>query len=319
MRKNKALCFTGHDKNPSLSFETRRNFFHCFGCGISGSPIDLVQGVLNLSALDAARWLTGHATGDKYVPQTAQHAIRQDNIREPGPQIAIDSDVYEYALDHCTPLRQSGLSYLRTQRGFSENMIRRFRIGQLDSAPATYRRLVARWGLDRLIACGLAVRRIYDGREAGSLVWWDSGLIFPALEHGRVTYLQLRRLKGNAPKYVGLSAIPKPLFNSDILNRLAPGDRVCICEGIPDTVAAVQLGWNAVGVLGAASFRPDWVQRFLPFTVLVAPDGDAAGEGLYKSVVANFRQYGRNVERLLIRPGQDFNSLLIARQGQEFK
>jgi len=55
---NKAESFNGHDnQTPSLSFEPQDNYFYCFGCGITGSPIDLVMQYLNLNFREALSWI----------------------------------------------------------------------------------------------------------------------------------------------------------------------------------------------------------------------------------------------------------------------
>jgi len=58
LRGNKAMCFTGHDKNtPSLSFHLKRNYWHCFGCDRGGDAIALTRDVLRVDFKTAAEWL----------------------------------------------------------------------------------------------------------------------------------------------------------------------------------------------------------------------------------------------------------------------
>lgn len=321
LKNNKMLCIAGHDKNPSLSFEPKGNYFLCFGCGITGSPIDLVQRVLGGSAYEAAKWLTHTSTSSPRVSsktfpanasQTPQRQTDCTNPITPMP----DAEVYEDLIDRCLPIDEATTSYLTKQRGFTVEIIRRFQIAQLKSPALIKEALLTRWGRERLRNCGVITSRSRNGRNADALVWWDGGVLFPAKELGSISYLQLRRVTANTPKYVGLIGVKKPLFNTDILDSLAQGSRVCICEGIPDTIAATQLGWHAVGVLGAASFRVEWVDRLLRFTVVVASDGDFAGDSLYRTISAAFRLQGRSVERLRFSRDQDFNSILVDKQGR---
>lgn len=56
----KAYCFKGHDKTTlSLSFNREGNYFHCFGCGIGGSSIDLVSEYCGYTTAEAIRWIEG--------------------------------------------------------------------------------------------------------------------------------------------------------------------------------------------------------------------------------------------------------------------
>lgn len=53
--KNKAICPFHDDHHPSLCFKNNR--FKCFACGISGSVIDFVSNMFDLSILDATKKL----------------------------------------------------------------------------------------------------------------------------------------------------------------------------------------------------------------------------------------------------------------------
>ncbi len=53
--KNKAICPFHDDHHPSLSF--KNNKFKCFVCGVSGSVIDFVGNMFDLSVLNAAKKL----------------------------------------------------------------------------------------------------------------------------------------------------------------------------------------------------------------------------------------------------------------------
>ena len=48
-RNNKAICPFHNDKNPSLSFNVKENYYHCFSCGASGDNIKLVMELLKCS------------------------------------------------------------------------------------------------------------------------------------------------------------------------------------------------------------------------------------------------------------------------------
>jgi DNA primase len=32
VKRKMSMCYTGHDKNPSLSFNEKEGYFKCFGC-----------------------------------------------------------------------------------------------------------------------------------------------------------------------------------------------------------------------------------------------------------------------------------------------
>lgn len=56
--RDKAFCFSGHDSEPSLHLDKRRNLWRCYGCGQFGDVINLVKAVKGFGSKgDAARWL----------------------------------------------------------------------------------------------------------------------------------------------------------------------------------------------------------------------------------------------------------------------
>ena len=56
--RHRCLCpFHNDQRHPNLSFHTGRNTFRCWSCQAKGDPLDLVQKVLGLGFVDAARWL----------------------------------------------------------------------------------------------------------------------------------------------------------------------------------------------------------------------------------------------------------------------
>jgi DNA primase len=69
--QRRALCPFHRETDPSCSFELKRNVFHCFACGVSGSVIDFVARMeacsLPAAAATIARWC-GIVSGDT-VPQ----------------------------------------------------------------------------------------------------------------------------------------------------------------------------------------------------------------------------------------------------------
>ena len=61
-RNYKALCpFPSHlEKTASCSIHPKKNIFCCFGCGKKGNSITLVQELLNISPLEAAKYINYH-------------------------------------------------------------------------------------------------------------------------------------------------------------------------------------------------------------------------------------------------------------------
>jgi DNA primase len=149
------------------------------------------------------------------------------------------------------------------------------------------------------------------------LIWWSYALIFPLYSNGKVEFLQGRLLKGE-PKYLNLKGIPKPLYNLDKVRKLPRGSRVHICEGVPDALALEAQGLAAVAALGATSFRPEWVDHFIEYEVVLTPDRDPGGDKFQRIVSELFRQRGKTVATLRLPNGKkDVAEAIAGLQGAQ--
>jgi DNA primase len=107
-----------------------------------------------------------------------------------------------------------------------------------------------------------------------------------------------------------MKGITKPIFNAEILLKLKKGETVYICEGVPDAVAACQLGLNSVGILGASSFNPEWLDLFTHLNVYVVPDKDQAGSQFAEKIQHLFASKGKIVQALSVPRGKDLAEYL---------
>jgi DNA primase len=311
----KAFCFGTHkDKTPSISFSLDKNLWNCFGCARGGSNVDLVMAKLDLDFKGALDWI-GEQFGlsgqsDRFWKfGSLRHGVRPIRAEVPPKSaqstFSPDHDVYEWFLRRCT-LREKGRMYLQS-RTFSESTLAHFQVGQISHPQRAFDVSRDKWGLDRLIKCGLAVERQIPGRKEprAQLIWWSESILFPAIEDGRITFLQARSFDARAPKYMGLKGVVKPLYNRDVLATLRAEETLMICEGIPDVMAAHQFGAKAVGVLGASSFVAEWVEWLMPYQIVIVPDMDPAGDGFARRIRSLFSARGKIVETAKLPKGTD--------------
>ena len=320
--KTTAMCFAGHDKkSPSLKFTPSKNLWHCFGCERGGSAIDLVMQARGLDLKQAVEWLA--ATFNLWLPGRPTprrgalglrlaHSKPSTAAPEPKSERQPDPEVYEWFLGRCST-GPTVTKYLQG-RGFTKETIDKFRIKELLHPPLALRISIAKWGTERLLRCGL-VKNAEDTpttHPRPKLVWWDYTILFPFFEGNAVTYIQGRRLNLDSipAKYVNLKDIHKPIFNRNVLAGLRPGSTIYICQGIPDALAASQRGWNAVGILGATSFRADWVDLFTDLKVIVVPDMDEAGTRFAAQVQQLFKRRGQIVQSAVLPHGKDLCEFL---------
>ncbi len=122
------LCPFHNEKTPSFSVHATRQFFHCFGCGVSGDVFSFVQKIENVTFPEAVR-----AVAQKL-------GIALPKMEYSSPAEARDAklrtvllDIHERAcgfFQECLrrPEGARAREYL-TGRGLNEEMIREFRIG----------------------------------------------------------------------------------------------------------------------------------------------------------------------------------------------
>jgi DNA primase len=318
VRGTKAMCFMGHDKaSPSLSFLKTRNTWRCFGaCGKHGDSITLVMEKEGLDFKSALEWFARNFAVD-VTRQFRGQSRRGRVVRAKKPvvvqtatpeqqEFSSDPELYGWLIGKCASVSSSvGVNYL-LMHGISQECAMRFNVRELRDPARAFRKLVEEWGGPRVYRSGVAW-----GKDAHPerLVWSSHAMLFPFYEQGVVTYIQARMFEGE-PKFLNPRGVTKPMFNADSLQKLKPGQLVHLCEGVPDAIAVESHGLAAIGILGATSFRADWVDRFLKFKVVVLGDGDAAGAKFAKDISTFFMERGKAVQCKPLPKGKDVADVL---------
>ena len=318
VRGTKAMCFMGHDKaSPSLSFLKSRNTWRCFGaCGKHGDGVTLVMEKEGLDFKSALAWFARNFAVD--VTRRFRGQVRRNRTPRPNKAVTVqtvtpeqqefaaDPELYAWLIGKCASVSSPvGLSYLNTH-AISQEGSTRFNIRELRDPARAFRRLVEEWGGLRVYRSGITWG---TGGRPERLVWSSYALLFPFYEQGVVTYIQARMFEGER-KFLNPRGVAKPMFNADMLQKLKPGKLVHFCEGVPDTIALESHGVAAVGILGATSFRPDWVDRFMRFKLVVLGDGDAAGAKFAEDIFTFFMKRGKAVQCKILQKGNDVADVL---------
>jgi len=308
VKRNKAMCFSGHDsQSPSLTFTPSRNLFHCFGCGKGGSNIDLVMGVKGADTSEAIKWLKSN-----FLNQLVDVKIKQKNSSQgaqaPVSQCVLNPNpsIYSALIDKLR-LSDSARSYLN-DRGFRDNTINKFCIKDITNCKEVFNELVKKYGKEELKKSGLVRQVEFQQKTIDYFLWWDQTILFPFFDQNKqIVYIQGRRLNTHGPKYIGLKGIIKPLYNISIINSLNKQSLLFICEGIPDVLAANEMGFQAVGVLGAHSFKDQWVEVLFPYDIVVIPDNDSAGSGFAKKIKDAFLKKGKIIQVVRLHEMKDLS------------
>lgn len=286
----------GHDdRNPSFSIRSATNRFTCYACGGNGDVIDLVRKMLDIGFVDACEWLTGRYlggsavrawTGSKRAMRSGPPTRRLSVPDQPEHAFAPDHEAFEWLLLE-SALGSSGHDYLAS-RGFSDETIAHFRVGQIGDRGEVMRKVVARFGIDRLRRCGL----IRDGKFGDQFVFPAGYLLFPFIIDGSVAYLQARRPdSGKQWRWLCLNSLLPPVFNQTSLSDSSA--TISICEGVTDVISAHELGMPAIGLVGANAHLDDATLNLLRGrNVAIFGDRDKAGTRFGRHLVDRLASIG---------------------------
>lgn len=119
------------------------------------------------------------------------------------------------------------------------------------------------------------------------------------------------------PKYLKLDSdfpLPEPkvhIFNAaDAMPSVRHRD-VVVVEGEFDAMIAVQCGLRAVSIPGVTSFHKPWLYLFADARVLLAFDGDTAGQEASRRMSAMFTEARVQHETLTLPPGKDITDMYL--------
>ncbi|HXH54347.1 MAG TPA: DNA primase [Gammaproteobacteria bacterium] len=312
-----ACCPFHQEKTPSFTVSVTKQFYHCFGCGVSG---------------DAIQFLTEH-DGLHFVEAVETLASRAGLVMPIGTQesnqAARSTPVYEIlaeaAVFYQTQLRkhvaaEKAHHYLK-KRGLTGQIAKQFGLG---FAPPGWDALIKHLGADQtrkeaLILAGLVVKK-----EAGR--YYDrfrDRILFPIRDRrGRVVGFGGRVMGSEGePKY--LNSPETLVFNkgSELygLYEARLGNRaltsLLVVEGYMDVVSLAQFGIkNVVATLGTAVTEKQVDALFRQASELIfCFDGDKAGQAAAKRalpLILPHMKEGRRVRFMLLPAGEDPDSLV---------
>ncbi|MDG6881900.1 DNA primase [Phocoenobacter uteri] len=325
-RNYQACCPFHHEKTPSFSVSPSKQFYHCFGCGVSGNVISFLMDYEKLEFVEAVEELAGLYGLE--VPRENMSA--SDNTKNK-PSFKAKRNLYELMNEiakfyqNLTASNPHSLSYLE-ERGLSKAIIEKFELGfvpnSMDSVLKKFG--VNKQEIDKLFDTGMLSRsdngRVYDR--------FRNRVMFPIRDRrGRVIAFGGRVLGDEKPKYLNSpeSAIYHKgselygLYQATQLN--SNPTYLIVVEGYMDVVALAQFGVdNVVASLGTAT-TGEQIQQMFRHTeqVICCYDGDRAGKEAAWRALENALPYledGRQLKFIFLPDGEDPDSF-VRKHGKE--
>jgi DNA primase len=346
------LCPFHGEKTPSFSVHATRQFFHCFGCGVSGDVFTFVQKIENITFPEAVR----------AVAQKLGIAIPQISFNSPAE--ARDAklrtvllEIHERACDCFQEyLRRPEGSLARqylSGRGLDETMIKQFRIGYApDSGFLLKDRLQREFPEEVLRESGLFSWKQDDSRQPSAISTqpeqvspearsekpeaalqtmyskFRNRVMFPiANETGRVIAFTGRTLSSDekaGPKYLNspetaIYSKSRVLFNlSQAKEAIRKLDYAILVEGQMDCISVFAAGFHNVLASSGTAFTELQAKLLGRFSknVVVNFDPDTAGAKATERTLGLLTEEDFQIKVLTLEAGFD-PDLYIRRKGKD--
>jgi DNA primase len=280
------LCPFHGEKSPSFSVSPSKQFYHCFGCGVSGDAIKFLTEHTGVSFIEAVKDLAGQV--GLQVPEeelSPQERERAAQARE--KQVTL-TDVLEKAA-HAYAKQLKGapraVDYLK-KRGLTGQIAKTFGLGYAPEGWRFLSTVFPDYTDARLEESGLVIVHENEGEDSKRYDRFRDRIMFPIRNvKGEVIAFGGRVLDQGEPKY--LNSPETPVFSKgrelyglfEARTAMRQLGYALVTEGYMDVVALAQLGFgNAVATLGTAC-TAEHVHKLFRFTdaVVFSFDGDAAG------------------------------------------
>ena len=321
-----ACCPFHHEKTPSFSISREKGYYHCFGCGESGSVFTFVQKHEGLEFIDAV----------KKLAQQCGVEIKEKEDPEAGKRARLYALHAELAAFFRRCLLQAkeaeaARAYLKS-RDLEGEIGEKFCIGYAPKGDVPLQRWAEKhkFKLEELAEAGV----LLPPRE-GFTRWYNrfgGRLMFTIRDRAARPVAFSGRILTNdkkAAKYV--NSPETPIFKkSNILFALdqAAGNitkaarrEAIVCEGQIDVIRCHACGFNTAVASQGTSFTVEHVQllkRCADSAVLVF-DGDGAGQKAAIRTGGEFLAAEIPVRVATLPPGEDPDSLLRTKGPEAFQ
>jgi DNA primase len=344
LKKSGAQNFTGlcpfhNEKTPSFSVHATRQFYHCFGCGVSGDVFSFVQKVENITFPEAVR-----AIAQKLgIPIPRQEFSGPGEAQEAKLRTAL-MDLHQRACAFFeaqlrTPEGAAAREYL-AGRGLSQETIATFRIGYApDSGFPLRDHFKGACNEELLKASGLFSWKEVESsaksepttnnqRPTALYSKFRNRIMFPiANETSKVIAFTGRALGADdkaGPKYLNspetaIYSKSRVLYNLDRAREaIRKLDYAILVEGQMDCIAVFAAGFHNVIASSGTAFTEAQVRLLARFSkkIVVNFDPDAAGAAAADRSLALLVGEDFEIKVLTLDAGLD-PDLFLRKRGRE--
>jgi DNA primase len=329
LRKSGAQNYTGlcpfhKEKSPSFSVHAVRQFYHCFGCGVSGDVFSFVGKIENVGFPEAVR-IVAQKSGIPLPKREFSSPEEAAGARLRGKLLDLHENATTWFEEQLRgPEGAVAREYL-AGRGLTPEGIKAFRIGYApDSFNALRDRLSGEADNETLRASGLfAWKEQGDGSQGAIYDRFRKRVTFPICnESGRVIAFTARTLETGekaGAKYINSPETPLytkglVLFNLDkAKTAIRQAEFALLVEGQMDCISVYLRGIQNVIATSGTAFTEQQVAILKRHTsipgrapqVVANFDPDDAGNNAAAKTIALLTEEGFNIRIVTLDDGLD--------------
>ena len=280
-----ACCPFHHEKTASFHIDENRQFYHCFGCGVSGNVITLVKEMENVDFGDAVKLLAEKA--NLPLPENSVDGERTAQLKKKRDTLLkIMNDCAHFYLDNLNSGKADAHIEYILSRKIPSNIVRAFGLGaslnHTDLPRFLLKKGYTRQDMLESGAVSEVEGRLLDS-QGGRLIFpiinaFDEVVAFGGRSLRPTDYAKYKNTKETL-----IFNKSKTLYNINRLKKLRRAGglkEVIIVEGYMDTISLCQGGFkNVVASMGTSLTQEQarLIKRYAN-TVLISYDGDGAGQ-----------------------------------------
>ena len=319
-----ARCFMHNDKKPSLGFNTSKNTWKCYACNKGGDQVTLVMEKLNLSYINAYKWLANRFNiiisennGCRKNMKTRMFSPKIIQSKPKEIQNYIDGEIISWIVNNAR-LSKAAKEFLYNQRKYKPEVVETLKIGSISEPRKLITALVNIFGLERSLKSKIVCRN----QSNLYLFFRTPCLIFPYTDvDGNIMNIQTRYIGTDkkAPRFQFLPGTVAGMFNISILNHLSVDEKLFISEGITDCIALLSSGRKSIAIPSATLLHDSDVKLLISKNLFMYPDNDNAGKFLYDNLSKKLDAFGSMIMYLQLpedcKDFSDYYLKLISENG----
>jgi DNA primase len=325
------LCPFHKEKTASFSVHATRQFFHCFGCGVSGDVFSFVGKIENVGFLDSVK-IVAQKCGIPLPKREYNSPEEAKESHQRGKLLELQERATAWFEEQLrSPEGAAAREYL-AGRGVKPETIARFRIGFAPDNFNALRDLLAPVADQELLRLSglFSWKDQEDGTPGHLYSRFRKRVVFPiSNESGRVIAFTARALETGekaGPKYLNspetlLYLKGQVLFNLDKAKQaIRQYEFALLVEGQMDCISVFTAGIQNVIATSGTAFTELQVNLLKRFTsqVVVNFDPDNAGENATEKSISLLTEEGFTVKIVTLEDGLDPDRFIRERGTQAY-